>query len=536
MTQTIKRPKFAHICSILIYLSIIQNIFFNLSIQDGRSNIFPSGDAPLSQAQAQIEREVQELVAKLDRRFPRVPLPNLGAVSNAHPSWARLYNPKAAYCLGEQLMVRLDMFDQSRQRKTHGGDFLRARIFSPYLRAGASGNIQDFGNGTYLIRFPLLWEGEVRVSILLFHPSEGVSALWVARKRGYDRITFTGFFLNGTARVSTKCSMERIPKEELCEYLDRRDQEAFYCLKPKNISCQAFVGLKSSHTKVSHLTYLERSILHSSNIGVETSKRFGSIRVLPCQSKERTPKDNKCPLGMNSPSPSGFFWQNYWHSVLCTVPVYSHMDYMMNTCLRGKHIYLMGDSTVRQWLEHLTKKVHRFQYLDTHGVGNHQNMMAVDLDANIHIRWIKHNHPFLSGQEYTTKGHSYVTREIDRIAGDARTVLVLAFGQHFRPFPIQIFIRRMINIREAVQRLLLRSPETKVVIKGENTRELDIDVERLGDFHGFAQNLVLRDIFKGLRVAFIDAWDMTIAYGSNQVHPGGDVVWSQIRLFFNYIC
>uniref|UniRef100_H9GJF3 NXPE C-terminal domain-containing protein n=2 Tax=Anolis carolinensis TaxID=28377 RepID=H9GJF3_ANOCA len=486
--------------------------------------------------QTRKEQEVQELVAKLDRHFPWVPLADLSTISSARMSWASLLNPKASYCFGEQLMFQLDMFDHLGRKKQHGGDFLRARVFSPNLKAGATGNIQDYGNGTYLVRFPLFWEGKVKVSISLFHPSEGVSALWAARKRGYDKIAFMGTFLNGTAMVSAKCSLERTPEAELCEYLDRRDQEAFYCLKPKNISCQAFIRLKCSNTNVSYLTYLEQSLFQRPKIGVEIPKKFGVIHVLPCISEKMTLKSNKCPLGMSSPSPSGFFWQNQWHPVLCTVSSYDNMNHLMNTCLKGKLIYLLGDSTARQWLEFLTRNVRSFRYLDTHGFGKQSNLMAVDLGANVHIKWIKHHHPLITTYEYLTTDHDYVARKIDRLAGDANTALVLALGQHFRPFPIQLFIRRMVNIREAIQRLFLRSPQTKVVIKGENTRELDTDVERFGDFYGFAQNLVLRDIFKDLQVAFIDAWDMTIAYGSNRLHPLDDIVWSQIRLFLNYIC
>ena len=41
------------------------------------------------------------------------------------------------------------------------------------------------------------------LSVLLIHPSEGVSALWRARNQGYDRMTFIGQLANGTSQVST---------------------------------------------------------------------------------------------------------------------------------------------------------------------------------------------------------------------------------------------------------------------------------------------------------------------------------------------
>lgn len=75
-----------------------------------------------------------------------------------------------------------------------------------------------------------------------------------------------------------------------------------------------------------------------------------------------------------------------------------------------------------------------------------------------------------------------------------------------------------------------------VVLKTENTRELNSDVERFSDFHGYTQYLALKDIFQDLNVGVIDAWDMTVAYGINNVHPPEDVVRSQINIFLNYIC
>ncbi|MBZ3869017.1 NXPE family member 1 [Sciurus carolinensis] len=65
---------------------------------------------------------------------------------------------------------------------------------------------------------------------------------------------------------------------------------------------------------------------------------------------------------------------------------------------------------------------------------------------------------------------------------------------------------------------------------------MHIETERFGDFHGYIQYLTLNDIFKDLNVGVIDAWDMTIAYGTNNIHPPDDVIEKQINMFLNYIC
>lgn len=208
------------------------------------------------------EQEIEDILKRLDQRMPNVTFEDVKTTTSARNSKAALLNHKDSYCLGDHLLVRLDMYDHLGKRKEYGGDFLRARLYSPHLKAGASGHIEDYRNGTYLVNFTLFWAGDVRISILLIHPSEGVSAMWAARKKGYEKIAFTGKFLNGTSEVLTNCGFQITTEEELCEYLDDRDQEAFYCVKPKHVPCEAFTHLRSKNYPVSYLTPLEKSLFN----------------------------------------------------------------------------------------------------------------------------------------------------------------------------------------------------------------------------------------------------------------------------------
>ncbi|KAH0623359.1 hypothetical protein JD844_031610 [Phrynosoma platyrhinos] len=493
---------------------------------DGRSRNGPLKDAILCQTETKRSKktqEIEEILAKLDHLMPNVTFMNISKTTSAKNSKATILNHKDSYCVGEHLMVRLDMYDYLGKRKEYGGDFIRARIYSLGLKAGASGSIKDFRNGTYLVNFTLFWEGDVRASILLIHPSEGVSALWAARKKGYEKIAFMGKFLNGASEVSTECGLNLSKNAELCEYLDERDQEAFYCLKPKDVPCEALIRLKSYNKPISYLTMLEQSLFQRSNIGVEIPLMTGEIHVVQYN---QTKASEKCRLETNPPFPSGFVWQNQWHPLFCKLSMFNTLE-KIQMCLKGKLVYFMGDSTVRQWMESLKSRVPSEKP---------QKLIAVNTAQNIQIQWKKHGHPFIGSLEYTVKDHSYMARDIDDIAGDKNTVLVIALGQHFRPFPIEFFIQRAINVRQAIRRLLLRSPDTRVIIKGENIREMDINQERFSDFHGYAQYLAAKDVFRDLEVAFLDAWDMTVAYDTKDVHPPDSVVWSEINMVLNFVC
>ena len=105
---------------------------------------------------------------KLDQLVPPRPFTNVSSTTSATHSRATVLSPRDTYCRGDRLDVLLEMRDHLGRRKEYGGDFLRARMSSPGLEAGASGKVRDF---TYLVSFILFWEGQVSLSLLLIHPS-----------------------------------------------------------------------------------------------------------------------------------------------------------------------------------------------------------------------------------------------------------------------------------------------------------------------------------------------------------------------------
>ncbi|XP_049712630.1 NXPE family member 4-like isoform X4 [Elephas maximus indicus] len=472
---------------------------------------------------------IKEIMKKLDQLIPPRPFPHVNTTTSAAHSRVTVLNPRDTYCIGEHLDLLLEVRDHLGRRKEYGGDFLRARMSSPALKAGASGEVTDFNNGTYLVRFTLFWEGQVSLSLLLIHPSEGVSALWRARNQGYDRVIFTGQFSRDTFHVNTDCALILNSSTELCQYLDGQYQEAFYCVKPQHTPCAALTHMRSKNKEVSYLSKQERSLFERSNVGVEIMKSFNAINVSRCNKCDKL--GEKCKLGMISTAPSGHVWKDTWNPVSCSLT-----SIEMKECLRGKLIYLLGDSTVRQWMEYFKENINTLKSVDLHESGKLRHQLAVDLDRNINIQWQKHSYPLIGSLTYSVKEIEYIARVIDRIGGGKNTVIVISLGQHFRPFPIDVFIRRALNVHKAVQHLLLRSPDTTVIIKAENTREMYSDAERFSDFHGYIHYLAMKDIFQDINMGIIDAWDMTIAYGTNDVHPPQSVVRNQINILLNYIC
>ncbi|XP_077316078.1 NXPE family member 1-like [Lithobates pipiens] len=483
-----------------------------------------------------IDQQIAEIMTTVNCTIPQKFSMHFNETTSAMNSTAIILNYKPNYCVGDTLVVQVEMFNYLGKRKTYGGDFLQARIFSPILGAGASGRIENFNNGTYNIYFTLFWEGQVQISILLMHPSEGVALLWKARNMGYNYIRYTGKFLNKSQEVHTECDfyLNSESQQEKCKYVDRRYREEFYCIKLPAVPCEAFISLRSGNKPYTYLTNVNKTLFSMSKIGIEIPKQVGSIDVLKCP-KTSMNVTSKCQIGTSLPFPSGYFLKNQWFPSHCNLSSFEPL-LNINKCLAGKMIYLMGDSTIRQWIEFFPKVMKNLKFFDTHVSGWHKTFMAFDLQNSIYIQWKKHGHPFVTMSFFNVKTHSYITNELDQLSGGSNTIVVIAVGQHFRPFPFPVFIKRLLSIRRAIESLFLRSPDTKVIIKSENTREINPDVERVSDFHGYIQYLLVKDIFSGLNVGMIDAWDMTTAFGSRNVHPPEPVVKNQINLFLSYIC
>ncbi|CAH6866395.1 NXPE family member 1 [Phodopus roborovskii] len=479
------------------------------------------------------ELRIRNILEKLNQQFPPRPFTHLNTTTSAAHSTASILNPRDKYCKGDQLDILIEARDYLRNRKEYGGDFLRARMSSRGLKAGASGKVTDFNNGTYVVSFTLFWEGPVSLSILLIHPSEGVSALWRARNQGYDRIAFKGKFVNGTSQVLAECGLTLNSSNELCKYLYSGGEEVFYCMKPQHMPCEALTHVCTKQQAVSFLTDKEKGLFQKSNIGVEIMKNPKYISVSQCNKTEENGTE-KCQIGTEIPTPSGYTFRGRWTTAQCKQSVLNSSQ--INDCLKGKLIYLLGDSTLRQWINYFPKVAKTLKPFDLHGTGLYKKHLLLDADRHILVEWKKHSHPFITVQLYSVIDDGYIPQEIDRLPGDKDTVIVITLGQHFRPFPMELFIRRAISIQKAIERLFLRGPDTKVIIKAENIREMYLDTEKFGDFHGYIQYLTMKDIFKDLHVGIIDAWDMTIACGSNILHPPDEVIRNQIVMFLNYIC
>ncbi|XP_048875130.1 NXPE family member 4-like isoform X4 [Brienomyrus brachyistius] len=481
------------------------------------------------------EMTVDDVMLSLQWDLPPSPVwKSIQNTSSPAQSTASLEHPQAQYCMGDTLDVRVDMRDHSGRPKTHGGDFILARIHSPNLQASAAGAVTDLRNGSYRVRFTLLWPGEVQVSVLLMHSSEAVQALWRSRQLNYKKITHKGTFVNGSKTETSECGFQLNASKSLCEYKDERDGESYSCYTPPTLPCHSIDTISSFNTPGSALTKEEALLFNRNNIGVKIKNHFGNVNVSNC-SVGQNEMDRNCVQRINPSIPCGYYWRNQWSSLYCKTGSFFTLE-SINRCLKGKTLYLMGDSTVRQWIEYLIKIQKEFHSF-LNSVKGISSIQFVNPKEEYSIQWKLHNYPWISSYKNKPSDSSYISRNLDAIGAEGEdTVVVIAVGQHFRAYPLELFVRRLLSLRRAIQRLQARSPGTRIFIKLENTRELSSEPERFSDWHGHLQNLAQRKVFGDLQVGFVDAWEMTVAANTFVIHPNPTIIASEVAEFLSRLC
>ncbi|XP_055463943.1 LOW QUALITY PROTEIN: NXPE family member 3-like [Psammomys obesus] len=242
---------------------------------------------------------------------------------------------QATYILGSNLEAILVARDHWGRPKAHGGDLFRAQLLGPEVKAGVPGEVKDLENGTYLLSFPLLWAGRAQVQVRLIHSSEAVGVLQRVWRETRATVDFRGYFqgTNGIQEVVT-CNVDPQStgaRGPTCQYKDVVSGEIWFCAQPPTLPCSALVGHSSGR-------YLKVTTPHDELLLAGLALE-AAMPPWPPVSKT---------LWLLPPS--------RWHSTFCSSRSFPTADSILS-CLAGRIVYMMGDSTLRQWWEYLRDTV-----------------------------------------------------------------------------------------------------------------------------------------------------------------------------------
>ncbi|KAM9406655.1 NXPE family member 3-like isoform 2-T2 [Salvelinus alpinus] len=443
--------------------------------------------------------------------------------------------------VGDQLEALVIMKDFQGLPKSHGGDFLLARLHSPELEAGVAGHVLDHGNGTYSAIFPLLWEGSVWVDVTLVHPSEAVPVLRRLREEHPDRVLYKSLFRSGLLSETTMCNL-CLPtnQQPLCNYTDPHTGEPWYCYKPKLLlSCDTRINhFKAGYQK--DLITKKEALLFQSGVNLKTrihAKAYDSVTVLPKKKDKQEVESNSEKAAPIRTTASGYYFQGSWRGLGGVVMHQFNDTSAITQCLKGKMVYMYGDSTVRQYYEFLTSFLPELREFNLQSPVSAGPFMAVDITHNILLKYRSHGPP-ISWTPISISQLRYVANELDGLAGGSDTIVVISIWAHFSTFPVQAYIRRLRHIRRAVVRLLDRAPKTVVVVRSANLRAQSLQESLIfSDWFSVQLDGVLKAMFRGLNILLVDTWEMTLAHHHpHDIHPCPPIIKNMINTILSHVC
>uniref|UniRef100_A0A8C2IG77 NXPE C-terminal domain-containing protein n=1 Tax=Cyprinus carpio TaxID=7962 RepID=A0A8C2IG77_CYPCA len=444
-----------------------------------------------------LDEEWERLQKAIDWPIPDQEITHLSQSTSPVHSTFSIVGLKESYKVGEKISVIITARDHNKNLKRYGGDFFKAKLFNAELKASVYGEVVDHRNGTYSVALLLPWEGQAQVSVRLEHSSEVVQILKKYRESSFPRSHYNGYFegpgLNETKIFEVvECNLKWGADGSwrkgdcCCEYKDIKTGTVWQCERPKELSCD-------------HLVH------HS----------YGRLEMY-----------KMCLSGMTTPVPAGFYLKDVWKSFVCNTRQFSPAQ--MANCLKNKIVYLMGDSTTRQWFEYLERNmpgkcdsVFSIQLFNIQ-LDSMYNYKFNKLKNNIIIHWRPHGVPVRFSKMPITDLH-YISNDIDEMAGGPHAVIVFTFFAHLVFHPITFYVYEVARIRQSVVALLRRAPETTVIIKSGNTAGLKYIVTPL----------MFRDIDG---VIFLDVWQMTSChYLREHIHPGPVVIANEVNMFLSYV-
>ncbi|XP_052762207.1 NXPE family member 2-like [Mya arenaria] len=214
----------------------------------------------------------------------------------------------------------------------------------------------------------------------------------------------------------------------------------------------------------------------------------------------------------------------------------------MERCIQNKTIYLLGDSTLRQWFSIDLQK--RFNCsISTEAWTNdkwHKPTECTNRISNLTIVWYPHSQPFFVGDgfdkiKYTLKS---IARYIDDIEGNENAIVVVHVFCHNIPFHPNVFRIKIQTIRDAVKRLLTRNPIAKVLIKGPHSFKNSPPNPRWNDMFGLVYANILYEEFIELhdKVYYLNNRDATDAQQTEYNHPEEYIVWAMVSQMLTFAC
>nr|XP_009859615.1 NXPE family member 3-like [Ciona intestinalis] len=496
--------------------------------------------------------ELKLILESIESGKLKWPLPPVNTTSAYYSHL--VVNKKQNYVVGDKLVMTIIAKDGNGKRKTHGGDYFFARLIhaesrnKPY-QDGIACDIEDHGDGTYSVSAPLLIPGTSSLFIDLVHPSEAVVALVLeASGTSGSGIYFVATYPS-SEEVVCNVSLSQSSPIKVCNFSQPTKGFSWFCDYPKKSShCPKVLNYTKVSYKESDVFLLGKQsyFKQNSNWKIPIQGSGFSVDVLDSSfmiDYVKSLPECSVPVGMsqlaydrNLGRHSGLYLNDKWQSLQCNNKITMYKQW---TCLRNKALYLIGDSTMRQWYEQFETilNLNTSTKLLDHPEIWQKSRNGTNAEHNITVYYRSHGLPLHNPGP--AESHPFIVDTLNNIpaTSEPSTIIVINFALHFCLIDPKFYLYRVQAVKRSVISLMERSPGVKVFIRGcirhRNTRKV-VPTE----WYSFRLCKILRAEFAEVPgVGFIDTWQMTTVRTNHiNIHPDVEIVADQINLFLSYVC
>ncbi|XP_033751063.1 NXPE family member 1-like [Pecten maximus] len=450
---------------------------------------------------------------------------------------------KTTYSLGEDIKVEIILYDGYGKQLTRGGDILRIWLKSEIKDASVNGYVVDHKNGSYTGHVLALWTGKCIIKVSIAATREHIAiVLNYIENHGLMHDMDAGFKNDETAE-QTACSVKPnvFGSKDVCNFTEENYGLHWFCAKPKirTLNCKDWKFTKGHRTD--HLSNSERTIARvhkhmmlkqSPAITVTGAEDFVPSRDVPCYKRPNIET-------WNEESPVGFYYNGKWHQRGCK-NTFTPSKISYEKCLRDQYLFLIGDSNIRSWFDHIQKMIN--MVLPENKKGQTKTRWfslrkAVRQDLNFTMLWAVHELPFYTGENSPREMIKSVAWYIDRIPYKKKATIVLHNMMHFArttPFEFREHIR---DAKFAIGRLFKRMPEARVFVKGPHSATFINMLKPLDFIRRMHEQLFYEEFMEfHNKITYLNEWDLTTCIENVNVHPDPSTIDDMIHKFMSYLC
>ncbi|XP_052785103.1 NXPE family member 3-like [Mya arenaria] len=513
-----------------------QNVISSKEILNGEMSVFLD-----SQMQDCIGNTANKSIAKpvTSARFSRIKITESGS--------SNVIN----------LLIRT--FNARNTTKSYGGDLLVVLGYQINGDGKVVGKVVDHKNGSYTGQLELWWTGQTRVKIKIGAMFENTCLRYSAiEKYGLSVYVMKNVWgIRGRYKAPgleeyTPCSASAYVYgvRDFCNYTNNNDGMSWFCGRPENksISCNDIFTFHSGqfmsfipimphvekHEKIVSPTvaYMKESfVVNVSNVKEVSWQQNNSCKTRPKRDTWRDIYE----------FPSGFWINGTWICFSCFSNSF-HSAVSYRKCLNGKRMYILGDSTIRQYAEYFINTVLEYKPridLRRFGPDRTYHFRKTFYKYGINVVYLKHAMPFTNHNAPIKEITGFVT-ELEAIASsnitDSQIIIIAGYHAHFQLYPLAVYRGRIRKLVKSFTRLLTVKPSAQLFFKGP-TFTFD-------DTHWFDNKMSITYMeiafqeFAPLHnhVTFLDTWSPSVTLETSGIHPVNKAFQALIQQFMAYLC